>query len=412
MAQSNFYGWKMLAAMWAILFVNIAFPMYGAGVINTYMVDELQLDRTTLGSIFSLFVLMSGLPGPLVAAAVNRYGPRLTLIAGGAIVACGAVLMATVVSSGFQAIVIFGGVIGFGVSAGGVLAAQTAAAFWFARQRARALAILHSAAAIGGFIAAPLLNFVIARSDNDWRIGWWLITALAIGSTAIAAFFIVDRPERIDQLPDGDIKTEAATPGMAPGGDDWRLGEALRTRAFWQIMLCTLGMGGGFALFTAHGVIHMRDLGHSAATAAFALSLMPFGDLLGKIVVMAGGGRVDPRYLWAGLLVVFAAGLLLAVDGQAPMQMYVATLCLGAGFGGGIVLLMTLLGAYYGAAAFASVAGIALALQTIVSSTVPLIGGRVYDQVHSYSNVFHPLAALTLLGAVLLVVLRAPRRGG
>lgn len=411
MRQQTFYGWKLLAAMWAILFVNVAFPMYGASVVNAYMVDDLKLDRAMLGSIFSLYLLMSGLPGPLIAVSVNRFGARWTLVAGSLIVALGSVLMATVVRTGPQAILVFGGLVGFGVVTGGVLAAQTCAAFWFERQRARALAILHSAAAIGGFVAAPLLNFVIAQNDNNWRIGWWVIAALAIGATAIAARFVIDQPACLGQRPDGATEAHAVAARAASPGNDWTFGAAMRARAFWLLMLCALGMSGGFALFTSHGVVHLRDLGYAPAAAAFAMSLMPFGDLLGKIVVMLGGDRIDARHLWAGLLVVFGIGMILAVDANTPLKAYVATICLGAGFGGGIVLLMTLLGAYFGAAAFASVAGVAMAFQTVISSTVPLIGGEVYDRVQSYAGVFYSLAALMFFGAAVLTLLRPPRRG-
>lgn len=41
MSKAAFYGWKLLIALWVILFVNLAFPAYGSSVINDLMVEDL-----------------------------------------------------------------------------------------------------------------------------------------------------------------------------------------------------------------------------------------------------------------------------------------------------------------------------------------------------------------------------------
>ena len=56
MPERSFYGWKLLSVLRVIAFVNLAFPNYGASVINTVMAQEMKLDRQTLGAIV-LFTL-------------------------------------------------------------------------------------------------------------------------------------------------------------------------------------------------------------------------------------------------------------------------------------------------------------------------------------------------------------------
>jgi MFS family permease len=80
MTSPGFYGWKLLAAFWVVMFINLAFPAYGSSVINAAMLIDLRLDRQTLGWVFSTYMIMSGLPGPLVALSINRYGSRTTLL--------------------------------------------------------------------------------------------------------------------------------------------------------------------------------------------------------------------------------------------------------------------------------------------------------------------------------------------
>ena len=82
---------------------------------------------------------------------------------------------------------------------------------------------------------------------------------------------------------------------------------------------------------------------------------------------MLFGDRIDPRYLWAVFMVFFGAGLVLIVDARTPLLVNAFATCLGIGFGGGVVCLMTVLGNYYGLKAFALLSGIAIAINTTLS---------------------------------------------
>ena len=70
--KTGFYGWKLLLAFWVILAVNLAFPFYGASVINTYMAGDFKMDRQLLGLIFTVFMLTSG-----VITLVASYFPPI-----------------------------------------------------------------------------------------------------------------------------------------------------------------------------------------------------------------------------------------------------------------------------------------------------------------------------------------------
>src|SRR4030095_4673192 len=89
------------------------------------MAAQYGFSRETLGLITSFYIIMSGLPGPLVAMAVNRFGVRRTLMAGGLLNVAGATFMATAASSGIAAYLGFGLVIGAGVCTGAAIGSQT-----------------------------------------------------------------------------------------------------------------------------------------------------------------------------------------------------------------------------------------------------------------------------------------------
>lgn len=413
MARSGFYGWTVLAALWAVMFLNLGFPAYGPAVINAAMAKTLGLDRETLGNMFSVYMVMSGLPGPLVAFAVNRIGVRSTLLIGSTLIIAGALLMATVVSSGSGAMLGFGLLVGTGVATGGALASQAGLARWFVRRRALALSILYSAGAIGGFVAAPLLNRLI-ETTGTWRAGWWLLAGLSLLAAVTTLAFVREHPADVGQFPDG---MAAPAAGMTPASDTrqafitrhaWTLGEALRHPAYWLILLSLVGGSGGYTLFLAHGVVHLQDLGHSRTVGAWAVSVLTVTGLGAKGVIALLGDRFDPRYLWAVFLAIFGLGLVLVVDAHSRVQVFMFATCLGIGFGGGIVCIMAVLSNYYGTAVFASLAGLAVAVNTTLSAIVPKVAGHLYDQGIGYRGTFYFLAAWCIVGAAVLWFLKPP----
>jgi MFS family permease len=135
MPERRFYGWTMLAALWGVMFLNLGFPAYGPAVINAAMAKALGLHREMLGNMFSVYMIMSGLPGPLVAVSVNRIGVRRTLVLGSGFIITGALLMATVVTGGLGGMLCFGLLVGTGVATGAALASQAGLARWFVRRR-------------------------------------------------------------------------------------------------------------------------------------------------------------------------------------------------------------------------------------------------------------------------------------
>lgn len=417
MPDRNFYGWKLLAALWAIVCINLAFPIYGARVLDAVMIEDLNLNRQTLGGIFSLYTIMSGLPGPLAALCVGRFGVRITMFTGSLLVLIGSLMMATFVNSGLHAALAFGIVVGCGVAMGGVVGAQAGIARWFVRKRALALAIFSSASGIGGFIASPLLNQVLGFSDKNWRMGWWFITALAVIAVLVSILFIRESPEEIGQLPDGN--TTGTQKGRGPDtlrdrrgiyltSVNWTYREVVSDKSFWLMMICHMGMGCGYVLFLGHGVVHLMDIGHTRDAGSWAISLIALTSLFGKGIIAAFGDRIEPRYIWAGFVALFGIGMIFAVNAVTSKLLVIVATCIGIGFGGGVVCVATVLSNYYGTKVFASLIGLSLAVNTTIGAIAPYVAGRLYDSGYGYQGVFYALASWCGLGAIVLFVMKIP----
>jgi MFS family permease len=413
MAKHSFYGWTMLATLWAIVFLNLGFPAYGPAVINPAMAKTLSLNRETLGNMFSVYMIMSGLPGPLVAVSINRLGVRKTLVLGSAFTILGSLLMATVVMSGLGGMLCFGLLVGAGVATGSAMASQAGLARWFVRRRSLALSVLYSAGAIGGVVAAPLLNRLI-QATGTWRAGWWLVAALSAVAACVSLVFVRERPEDLGQAADGfgpalpDGQTATDTRPVFVSRREWSFGEAVRQPTYWLLLGALIGGSGGYTLFLAHGVVHLQDLGHSASVGALAVGVMTFTGLIGKVILATFGDHIDPRYIFALFMAVFGIGLVVIVNAHALWQVFLFATCIGIGFGGGLVCLMAVLSNYYGTRIFASLAGLAIAINTTLSAIAPKVAGRLFDHGVGYAVNFYFLATWCFAGAVVLFFMRRP----
>jgi MFS family permease len=413
-ASGRFYGWKLLAVLWIILFVNLAFPMYGLSVLDPYMASALHLDRTALGLTYAVFMSMTGIPAPLAAWLVHRFGIRITLLAGNLLLVIGAALMASVVTSPWAIVLVAGAVVGSSDAIGGPVPAQASVTRWFVRRRSFALAVLLSGVGIGGFIAAPLLNHIVAHARIGWRAGWWLITALGIVACVISWAFVKESPQDIGQLPDGEVRpADAAIGEDAPGGnlrvhitsEDWSPIEALKSPTLWVLMAAALGFSSALTLFLAQGITHLEDLGHSPAGTALALSFAVVCGLVANL-----GDRIDPRWLWTCCSALDTIGLVALLFARGDLMMFVAAGVLGVAGSGAMVCLVTLLGNYYGPRAYAAVFGAASAIQSTLGALAPVAAGYWYDRHGTYGPVFVATAVLCAAGAVTLAVISPPRR--
>jgi MFS family permease len=414
--QSEFYGWKLLAVFWIILFANFAFPLYGASVVNTYMAAALHWDRSQLGLAYAIFQWMVGVPAPLVALLITKRGVRFTAALGCSVVLAGALLMSSVVHTSFQVDVVYGVMIGLGAMTGGVLVAQTGINRWFSRRKGLAITLVHTGGTLGGFAAARVLDKVIRAFDGNWRAGWWLIAAMSGVSAILAMLFVRERPADVGQFPDGALSgtspgdsapsssvSRALAGGVHKTTEDWTFGEALRTPALWLYLISILGFSTGYPLYLAHGVAHLRDLGFTPAEAASSISIMLLCALFGTLFFATVADRIEPRLVWAGASLVFGIGVILALRASGAAGLYLYAICMGTSFGASFAAMMVLPANYFGTKAYASVISLVMVVGTTAGAAGAYVAGIVFDRVGSYTPAFYFVAGMSFLAAILLL---------
>jgi MFS family permease len=327
--------------------------------------------------------------------------------------------MALFVTKGWQYVVVFGCILGVGSGFGGLLPVQTGVTFWFKKRRSLAMGIVLSAAGIGAFVAAPVLNKIISSANGNWKAAWLLVAVMSSLAALVVLLFVKNKPSDLGQSPDGiDEKddpataTAAATPGVGRvyrSSENWKVSDALRTVSFWLILLSAIAFGGPFGTFVAHGVIHLRDIGHGSGLAAMSVGLMILFSIIGRLVAGTLGDRIESRHIWSVSLWFVVAGSVVLVNADRVGLVYLYAVFMGIGFGGAYVCLMTTIGNYFGTDSFASVMGTLLPIWTIATAIMPVLAGVFYDFQGSYDMSFYGLAAIALSGALLVPFAKPPK---
>jgi MFS family permease len=420
MQPKSFYGWRLVVFFWLVIVLNFCFPTFGTSVVNSYMAKAMHLNRAQLGFAFTVFSLMAGLPGPLVAMSIRRFGIRPTLVAGALLSSVGAFLMATRVNTIRQAVVVFGIIVGSGVALAGTIGPQVGVARWFHKKRGRAMSLLLTASGIGGFIAVPTLQRAIARDGGDWRAAWWLMSGMSLVAALVAAIFVRDSPAQMGQLPDGESAAIAAdlpderltleSHGVYKTTEDWTLAEAFRTPTIWLLISTYLGFFMGFFIYIAHGVLHLEGLGYSPGKAAESISIVLISSMIGQTTVAVIGDRVEPRRISAVAVCLYGAGTLLAIHAVTPALMYTYAILMGWGFSMTFTCMATILSNYYGPKVYPSLLGITTPLGTTLGAVGPYLAGRFYDHFHTYSQIFTIVAVICFSSAVLYLLAKPPVR--
>jgi len=411
----KFYGWTLLVVVWFIMAFNLGIPAYSPSVLNPEMGKDLKFTRDVIGLMMSIYIILSGLPGPLVATMVNRLGSRTTIIIGSLMLVAGAIGMATVVDSAPGAYIAFGILVGGGVCTGASLPSQTVVARWFLRRRAMALSIMYSAGAIAGGVGAKFLELLI-KHTGDWRDAWWVIAGFSGLAGVLALLFVREKPQDMGQTVDGVTEADAAASRGASARSRppfitdvaWEFRDAIRSPSYWLILGSLLGGSGIYTLFLAHGKLVLEDFGHAAGIGGTAVFTMTISGLVAKFIIVLFGDRIDPKYLWGVFMAIFGVGAVVFVHASTVPLVYTFAICLGIGFGGGIVCLMAVLGNYYGLKAFALLCGIAIAVNTTLSAVAPWAAGKLFERGYGYVGICYFLAAWCFAGALILFLIRKP----
>jgi MFS family permease len=417
-AQLNglFYGWRMIAAGCVMRMLGGGFHLYGFTIFFLPITNELGLSRAATSLVFSLARAEGAIEGPLAGYVIDRYGPRPMMLAGIILSGLGYMLLATV-HSYTAFLIVYLGVISLAFSAGFMHSPMVLANSWFIRRRAMAMTLISSAIGIGGTLITPILAFAVAQWG--WRYGAFIAGLGLIVTGVPVALYVKRSPESMGLVPDGvtptsDQKLKAPNNGEATSQQEreddreFTLKQALKTAAFWKLILATTTRVGVYNSITVHFVPIMVWRGASEAKAAAMLATMALMSLPSHLLVGWIADRVDKPRLMAACMLLGAVAVAILAYGDGEWALWVFTL-LFTFVEALFPVSWATVGDYFGRKHFATIRGSMSFFYLWGPALGPVITGFVYDRHQSYAPLMNAYIAVALVAGLLYASLRQPK---
>ncbi len=428
-----FYGWNIVGVAFVSLFISVGFSFYSYGALFKALADEFGGSRLGVGLGSTLLFTTTGLLAPWLGHQIDRRSIRKMMTLGAVVTAVGFFAVSQIREL-WQFYAVFATLVALGLALLGQLPSSALVSNWFVRKRGIALGIATMGVSLSGMVMAPSATLLIEAVG--WRGTFQVFSVLTLlVVTPVTWFFIVDRPEDIDLLPDGrrrpptheqEEEAEAEELPLSLGEpmlelpaeeDDENPPEERRIhrdRNFWVIAVAiALNFCGNGALLT-HLIPHATDLGFTAARSALILSLAAGVGALGKILFGWIADHTDLRVaMWiaTALQTIALLRLLTLMSDPSWNAMLGAGAIFGLGMGGIVPLWGSLVGAAFGRRSF----GRAMGLMSPVMLPIQLLGvpftGWIFDHFGTYRPAFMTLVGVYLAAMSTLLLLRLPDRG-
>ncbi|MGQ9571690.1 MAG: MFS transporter [Dehalococcoidia bacterium] len=409
-----FYGWWVVIASAAIVFLTTGTFFYGFSTLVDPLEIEFAWSRALIGGGFSVALVASGVSAPIAGHLVDRLGAPRLLVAGVLLMGSGFLLLSQI-QAAWQ-LYLGMTIAATGMSVAGPVVCWVAIAHWFVKKRGLALALMSCGVGTSGIMVVVLATLIDAFG---WRNALVTIGISQIAICIPLALTIRHRPEEVGLLPDNERDPSSqplASPAMASlqatsavaekaADEGLTIRQALATRPFWLLTVALTLASFGSTAIIGHLVAFLEDAANFSRGAASVVAMgIPFGSLLARISFGWLADHVAKRRLLAAAYVFQGLGILIFASIASPWQAVLFLLVFTTGWGGAIPVLPALEAEYFGLRAFGGIQGLMWALTTLGAFTGPIFAGAAYDLIGSYRPAFF-LMSLTTMSAVPLILM-------
>ena len=418
--RNVFPGWWLILTGGMLAFWGFGYHAYGFSALFKPIAAELGLSRTATSIPASIGRLEGGIIAPLAGRLSDKLGPRWLIFAGVLILGAGLCLM-TLVQSFPAFILVWGVMLAIGLDLALAVPLQVAIGNWFIRKRGLANGIQWTFSGLSGVLVLPLIAWLI--TVVDWRTTCLIggIVMLAIGTPLVWFFVRQQRPEYYGMLPDGASTSgideeDMIAKGLSYAAEvkefDFTFRQAIRTRAFWMLVIAAACHSLAAPAISLHGVPFLTDFGFDPLQASGILALMVGMSIPARLV---GGFLIDRvkkehmRFVLAGAYLLQALGFALFLFHQTEAMIYAWFVIYGLGMGTGFALMLPLRMRYFGRKSIGSIIGIAQTFALPVGILAPIWTGWIYDTTGSYIFAFTIIAGLLVFAGVLTLFILPPK---
>ena len=349
------------------------------GLFLTPVTRDLALTATDFTLAVAVQNIVWGLSQAPVGALADRFGLRLTMLAGAGIYVAGLGVMAT--ARGAAALIVSGAMIGIALSCTASSLVMTAVARSVpAERRSKTLGIVSAAGSLGTLMVPVTTQSILAH--HVWQFGALFFVLLA--ALMLPSGFFAGGADRMPMT--GGSRTTMRE----------MLGQAMRHRPFLVMSGAYFVCGLNLVFLTTHLPTYLAICGQDPMLSAEAIAVIGGVNCLGSLAAGWLGARY-PKHILLGLLYILRAFVFTAYFIMPPTP---ASTLLFAGAMGMLWLSVAplvsgLVAEMFGTRYMATLLGISFVMHQVGSSLGAWGGGLIFT---AYGNYDHAWKIGVLIG--------------
>jgi len=387
------YGWVVVAAG-ALITCIAAGSMFSLAIFLQPITAATGWSRAGVSAAMTLNFLTMGIGGFAWGALSDRFGTRVVLIAGAALLGS-ALILASRAATQLEFQLIYGLFVGF--ATGSFFAPMMATvSSWFDRHRGLAVSLVSVGIGVAPMTISPFAAWLVTATD--WRTAQLTIGVLILATLIPLAFLVREAPAQ-GALDQGIPETEKGA----------SVSQALRSPQFMVLALTFFACCATHSGPIFHTVSYAMTCGLPTMAAVTIYSVEGFAGLGGRLAFGLAADRLGVKpVLVAGLLLqAVAAGAF--VSAARLHEFYAVASVFGFAYGGVMPLYAVLARHYFGQRLMGTVFGAATMVSALGMALGPSVGGWIYDTFRSYNGLY--LASLAVgLGAAAIALAFPPIR--
>lgn len=365
------------------------------GLFLTPVTQGLAITAADFTLALAVQNIVWGLSQALVGAVGDRFGLRMTMMAGAAIFTAGLVTMAS--AQGTLALIISGGLIGISLSCTATSLTMSAVVRAVSpARRSMTLGIVSAAGSLGTLVGPLTAQTVLTHSA--WQTAAWLFVLVSIAM--LPAAFMAGGADKIPAP-----VTETASMRQV-------LGQAMRNRQFLVMSTAYFVCGLNLVFLTTHLPAYLAICGQDPMLSAAALATIGGVSSIGSLVTGWLGGKY-PKHVLLGLLYILRSVMVATyfMTSPTPSNTMLFAVVMGLLWWPGLVpliggLVADILGTRY----MGTLLGISFVVHQAGSSLGAWGGGLIFDLYGSYDRAWQIGTLIGCAAGLLQIMAGGPRR--
>ncbi|MDM9621659.1 MFS transporter [Rhizobium sp. S96] len=393
--MSMSYRWVIVGAGALMTCVALG-AMFSLAIFQEPIATATGWSHVGIASAMTLNFLVMGVGGFLWGAASDRFGPRVVVLFGAALLGLALVLSSRATTL-LQFQLTYGILVGLAASTffAPMMAATTA---WFDKNRGLAVSLVSAGMGVAPMTISPFARWLI--SAYEWRPAM-LIIGIGAWALLLPAALLVRRAPATAGEAATDVSTEGAPVALS--------------KVFRSPQFIVLGLT-FFACCAAHSgpIFHMVNYATICGVAPMAAvsiySVEGLAGLGGRLFYGTLADRVGVKPVIVGGLLVQAIALAGYLFVSQLSEFYMLAMIFGSAYGGVMPLYALLAREYFGPRIIGTVFGAATMLSSLGMAFGPLVGGWIFDTFQNYSWLFIGSAMVGLAAAAIALAFPPLRR--